>query len=72
MTLEKILLAVVTGVLVAECCSVCEWTALRLVGWAVRLSYGDAPKGDIRHVEQWATYFDAAFRPPSSATPWVC
>jgi hypothetical protein len=57
MTLEKILLAVVTGVLVAECCSVCEWTALRLVGWAVRLSYGDAPKGDIRHVEHVGDVF---------------
>lgn len=51
MTLEKILLAVVAGVIVAECCNICEWTALRLVGWAVRLSYGDDPKGDIRRVE---------------------
>jgi hypothetical protein len=51
MMLEKILLGVVTGMLVAECCNVCEWTALKLVGWAVRLSYADAPKGRTRHIE---------------------
>ena len=52
MTLEKILLGVVVAIMATQCCGILEWAARGLIHWAVRLSYGRAPRGDIRLVEQ--------------------
>jgi hypothetical protein len=48
----EILLAILIGLAVNECCRFSEWAARRLIGWAARLSYGSTPRVQVRIAEQ--------------------
>jgi hypothetical protein len=51
MTPGTILVALLAGLAINECCHVSEWAARRLISWAVRLSYGQTPRGQVRRTE---------------------
>jgi hypothetical protein len=52
MSLGEILLAILIGLAVNECCRFSEWAARRLIGWAAHLSYGGTPRAQVRIAEQ--------------------
>ncbi len=51
MDLPDLLFTVLTGLAVNECSHFSEWAAGRLIGWAVRLSYGNRARAQVRLIE---------------------
>ena len=57
MTLSAILVSVVIGLIVNECCDISPWLARKLVSWAAKRTYSDEMKAAIRE-EEWAAVID--------------
>ncbi|MEU8380154.1 hypothetical protein [Streptosporangium sp. NPDC048865] len=47
----EIVFAVLSGLLVNECCEIAPWAARRLVRWSARLRYRDAEQAEVRAEE---------------------
>ncbi|GAA3840871.1 hypothetical protein GCM10022226_74190 [Sphaerisporangium flaviroseum] len=51
MTTAQILLSVVLGFIVNECCDAAPWLARKLVQWSARLKYGASARAEVRAEE---------------------
>jgi hypothetical protein len=51
MTGQEILVGVILGLLINECCEVSPWLARRLVRWSARRRYADPSRAEIRAEE---------------------
>ncbi|MGH3811327.1 MAG: hypothetical protein ACRDUV_02575 [Pseudonocardiaceae bacterium] len=58
MTIGQILLAIITGLAVNECCDVSPWAARKLVRWSARRRYAPPARAELR-AEELAAYIDA-------------
>lgn len=57
MTTGQILLAIITGLAVNECCDVSPWAARKLVRWSARRRYAPPSRAELR-AEELAAYID--------------
>jgi hypothetical protein len=57
MTGREILLGVLIGLLINECCEVSPWVARRLVRWAARRRYANPTRAEVR-AEEHVTLID--------------
>ncbi len=58
MTLDQILLAIITGLAVNECCDISPWLAHKLVRWSAHRRYTSPSRAEVR-AEELAAYIDA-------------
>jgi hypothetical protein len=57
MTIGEVLLAIITGLVVNECCDVSPWIARKLVRWSARRRYAPPSRAKLR-AEELAAYID--------------
>jgi hypothetical protein len=57
MTIGEVLLAIITGLAVNECCDVSPWIARKLVRWSARRRYAPPFQAKLR-AEELAAYID--------------
>ena len=57
MTIGQILLAIITGLAVNECCDVSPWVTRKLVRWSARRRYAPPARAEL-HAEELAAYND--------------
>ncbi|MFI6886780.1 hypothetical protein [Streptosporangium canum] len=58
MNKEEVILAIIGGLVVNECCDLSPWVARRIVAWSARLRYGKSQRSEIR-AEELAAVIDS-------------